>query len=174
MAIGDCVDIYVQAPGDPDVKQAVYDGAHKKRYAVKFFIMAHPSGRIFCVEGPYRPAGKGEDFVIFDHLLAHRADLREWLQTSDEVLLDRGFERALACDDKRLCPANVRVPLYSHDGQWSTEVANESRKCTSKRWLIEQLNSHMKTFHLIHSVALSNNTFAQAVCNHEVHRLPQK
>jgi len=151
VAVGDCVDIYVQAPGDREVKHAVYDGVHKKRYAVKFFTLVHPSGHIMCVAGPYMPAGKAEDFVIFDELMARREDLRGWFQPSDNLLLDRGFERALSVNDRRLFPGSVLLPLHSKDGTWSDKEADTSRLCTSQRWIVEQVNSHLKTFKILHS-----------------------
>lgn len=151
VAVGDCVDIFVQAPGDREVKHAVYDGVHKKRYAVKFFTLVHPSGRIICVEGPYRPAGKAEDFLIFDELMAREEGLRSWFQPSDVLLLDRGFERALSMTDKTLFPGTIRVPIHSKDGTWADNEADTSRLCTSHRWIVEQVNSHIKTFKILHS-----------------------
>ena len=72
-----------------------YYSIHKHRPLVKPIIVVTTSGYIVSILGPYLPDSENNDASILKHMIHHNAEeLRNWLQSDDVFVVDRGFRDA--------------------------------------------------------------------------------
>ena len=86
------------------------------------------------------------DAVIFEDVLEKDDDLNKLLLPNDVTFLDRRFKKSLdyLFDQHRLTP---KMPSFIEGGcnQLKTSEVNQSRLVTICRWVVEVVNSHLKT-----------------------------
>jgi hypothetical protein len=93
--------------------------------------------------GPYFANGANNDATILEYMLA-ATDLEYLLNNGDYWIVDRGF-RDLA-NKLRLDGIDVFMPAFKgkDESQLTTAAANESRKVTACRFVVEQFNGRLK------------------------------
>ena len=124
--------------------QRVSYSAHKSRHLVKPFVMCSTDGRIIDIYGFYEATKS--DAVIIEDVLEKDDDLKKLLLPNDVIILDRGFKKSIdyLLDQHSLTP---KMPSFIEGGcnQLKTSEANQSRLVTKCRWVVEVVNSHLKT-----------------------------
>ncbi|CAH2088964.1 unnamed protein product [Euphydryas editha] len=94
--------------------------------------------------GPY-PATTSDAHIINNEFSNESSSLRQYFETGDVFILDRGFRDSLALLEH--CGYHVHVPLSPEVGesQLTTRAANTSRAVTMCRWVVEEVNGIFKT-----------------------------
>lgn len=136
--------VYIQHSDDLDLQHNTFSN-HKYRNLVKFFIGCAPDGYILTAEGPYYC---DEDDTIFQTSL--NIDVKNWLESKDVVVVDRGFREA-----PYQIPDGVIVlrPAYLHGEDQFTAVDRlESIKASQIRCVVENVNARLKFYRLLTNV----------------------
>jgi hypothetical protein len=173
--IEDATYIYIQKSYDYAHARKTYC-TYKKRYLVKPMVCCTSSGRYVDIFGPYFSNAKNSDAHIFTHQMSVDArkqteSLRNLVQPGDIWVVDRGFQGAQhGATDTTMHMPSFKVKSQK---QHSTLNANESRRVTKIRWVVEAANSRLKQFKLLARV-ISNSQLPQirsycrivaAICN---------
>jgi hypothetical protein len=140
--VADATYIYIEKPQDHR-KQSQSFSKHKFRNLFKFMIVCCPDGYIVEGNGPYFANGANNDATILEYMLA-ASDLEHFLDEGDYWIVDRGF-RDLALK-LRLEGVDVFMPAFKEKDQpqLTTAAANETRKVTACRFIVEQVNGRLK------------------------------
>lgn len=138
LTIHDGTYIYLQRSTNYYFQRKSYS-LHKWRHLYKPYLMVCPDGHIIDIYGPYDATTS--DASILNRILQSPHDPFNWFhRTNDILILDRGFRDAL--NELESAGYSAKVPITnSRTGtQLTTEEANESRKVTMCRWVVETIN----------------------------------
>ncbi|XP_063898807.1 uncharacterized protein LOC135119097 [Helicoverpa armigera] len=139
--------VYIQKSSNYKYQKQTYS-LHKFRNLMKPFIITCCDGYILDVMGPY-PATTSDAEILKNEFSSHDAPMRRFFEPGDVFILDRGFRDAIPLLTE--CGYSVKVPASLEEGesQLSTIDANNSRKVTICRWVVEVINGVFKqTFKL--------------------------
>lgn len=141
--IADGTYIYIEKSSNYLYQKKTYS-LHKYRNLVKPFLLVCSDGYIIDILGPY-PATTSDAHIINNEFSNESSSLRQYFQTGDVFILDRGFRDSLALLEH--CGYHVHVPLSPEVGesQLTTRAANTSRAVTMCRWVVEVVNGIFKT-----------------------------
>lgn len=142
VTIWDGTYIYVQKSQNYAFQRKCYS-CQKKRPLVKPMISVAPDGYILEIYGPY-PA-TDNDASILKKILSSDCSPVFFLEKKDVFILDRGFR-----DTRNELRRNGFVPyIPASRGTSRTQLkwdeANESRRITKCRYIVEDINGRMKT-----------------------------
>lgn len=104
-----------------------------------------PSGYILDAPGAFFADGKNNDAGILNSLLRPGPGFPEYInKNKDHFIEDRGFKDSIMLLNS--LGIQVHIPRLLDQGkpQFSTIEANESRKVTLCRWLVEAVNGRFK------------------------------
>lgn len=109
-----------------------------------------------CCDGHNRRTGpvscqKSDADILTDQFSNASNPLRKYFRDVDVFILDRGFRDSIFLLE--ILNYSVHYPLSVQQGEYqlSTENANESRKVTLCRWVVEVVNGRFKRdFKLLH------------------------
>ncbi|KAJ8673315.1 hypothetical protein QAD02_004577 [Eretmocerus hayati] len=163
--IADATYAYLQKSSNFQVLRQSFS-LHKHRHLLKPIVIVAPDGRILCILGPYFSDSRNNDAqVLIDQFNRDVDSLAVWMQRGDIILADRAY-RDLRAFLMRLLGIDVQMPAFLQRGQnqLSTEDANESRKITRSRWVVESRNGHFRsvfkflagTINMMHAVHLND------------------
>lgn len=118
---------------------------HKGRHLIKPALVVAPDGYILDVHGPYFSDARNNDAAMLRNEFENDELLNEWFQADDIIIVDRGYRDVV--DLLENFGLNCVMPPLLEQGQnqLSTEDANESRKITKTRWIVEARNGHIKS-----------------------------
>lgn len=116
---------------------------HKYRNLVKPFLVVCCDGYIIDVLGPYA-ATKSDADILKDEFYDSSKPMRQYFRECDVMILDRGFRDSISL--LQSLNYSVHYPLSIEPGEYqlSTANANESRKVTLCRWVVEVVNGRFK------------------------------
>ena len=144
--------IYIEKSSDYSFSKRSYS-VHKGRPLVKPMMIVTTSGYIVSVLGPYLADGKNNDASIIKHIVGSNSeDIVDWMEDSDVLIVDRGFQDAL--DVLNECGYKTFMPpfLSKKQQQFTTHEANESRLVTKVRWVVEAVNGRIKQWKFINNI----------------------
>lgn len=116
---------------------------HKFQNLLKPFLITCTDGYIIDVLGPF-PATMS-DATIMSNIVNNEENAFNWFfHNGDVLILDRGFRDCVP--DLESCGYEVKLPPSKDltETQLTTVQANESRKVTICRWVIEVVNGRFK------------------------------
>ncbi|KAJ8677232.1 hypothetical protein QAD02_013019 [Eretmocerus hayati] len=161
---------------NPDEPGAIIIADTTYAHLLKPAVIVAPDGHILCILGPNFSDSRNNDAqVLIDQFNREVDSLAVWMQRGDIVLADRAY-----CDLRvflmRLLSIDVQIPVFLQRGrnQLSTEDANESRKITRGRWVVESRNGYFRsvfhflagTINMMHAVHLKDfYRIASAILN---------
>ena len=122
-----------QKSSNNEYQRRSYSG-QKKVPLCKPFTICTTNGLIVDFAGPY--AAKYNDAVIVKDVFKN-AELRALLKPNDVLVVDRGFRNAVAFLNGLGYIVKMPAILESGQSQLPTEKANESRRVTKVRWVVE-------------------------------------
>lgn len=116
---------------------------HKFQNLLKPFLIVSTDGYIIDVKGPY-PATKTDANIMSSIMNDYENPIHVLLEPNDVFILDRGFRDSLG--DIEACGYEYHVPPSKdrEESQLTTAQANESRKVTMCRWVVEVVNGRFK------------------------------
>ena len=119
---------------------------HKNYNLLKAGLIVAPDGYIASVHGPYFSDVRSNDAqILIKEINEDHDNIRDWLDNGDIFVMDRGYRDAIEfLEDLNI---NCEMPSILPRGQrqFTTEEANQSRKCTKTRWIVEARNGHLKS-----------------------------
>jgi len=123
--------------------QRVFFSGQKKHNVVKVMMLVLPSGYILDADGPDGANGTNNDSFILQCMTLTTLMLT-YIENGNLFIVDRGF-RDIEGELDHL-GYEVRMPslLGKKEVQFSTELANLSRKVTLRRWIVEAVNGRVK------------------------------
>lgn len=142
IAIMDGTYVYVQKSSNYKYQKKTYS-LHKYRNLVKPFLIVCCDGHILDVLGPY-PATKSDADIIKHEFSNESFPLREYFREGDIFLLDRGFRDSIPLLQNLNYSVHYPLSVEQGETQMSTINANESRKVTLCRWVVEVVNGRFK------------------------------
>ncbi|XP_063829743.1 uncharacterized protein LOC135080779 [Ostrinia nubilalis] len=134
--------IYVQKSSNYSYQKKTYS-LHKYRNLVKPFLIVCCDGYIVDVLGPF-PATKSDADILKDEVRDPSQPLRQYFKEGDIFILDRGFRDCIPILENLHYSVHYPLSLESGEYQMNTENANESRKVTLCRWVVEVVNGRFK------------------------------
>lgn len=134
--------IYVEKSSNYSYQKKTYS-LHKYRNLVKPFIVVCCDGYILDVMGPY-PATKSDADILKEEFSEPSKPMRQYLREGDVIILDRGFRDCIPLLENLDYSVHYPLSLEQGEFQLSTEKANESRKVTLCRWVVEVVNGRFK------------------------------
>ena len=151
--------IYIPKSSDHKLQRASYSG-QKKRNLVKFMSIVLPDGYVLDTIGPF--FGNENDAKITEAIIHKVTELKEWLQETDNFIVDRGFRAVL--DLLKSSGYEPHMPSYLKAGQSQHECpeANADRRCTKTRWVVESYHGRLKQWHMFKD-QLSSNHFITVI-----------
>lgn len=169
MLVLDGTYVYVQKSSDYEFQRKVYS-SHKNRSLVKPMMVVGTDGYILSAIGPYFADYYNSDAKIVKNMFENNTEnMKEWLQESDVLIVDRGFRDAVDYLEEN--GFRMEMPSYLERGskQHDTEDANHSRLITKVRWVVESANGPMKQWKLLDHVVPNNlvpriGDFTRIVC----------
>lgn len=132
--------IYVQKSSNYAYQKNTYS-LHKYRNLVKPFLVVCCDGYILYVLGPYA-ATKSDADILKDEFYDSTKPMRNF--RGDVMILDRGFRDSIALLQSLNYSVHYPLPLEPGEHQLNTANANESRKVTLCRWVVEVVNGRFK------------------------------
>lgn len=133
--------VYIQKSSNYLFQKQTYS-LHKYRNLLKMFLIVCPDGFIIEALGPY-PADKSDATIMQE--LVDNHDFRRLFQPGDVFIVDRGFRDAIRALEALGFRAFMPKTKNRNERQLSTQDANDSRKVTICRWVVEAINGHIKT-----------------------------
>lgn len=119
---------------------------HKHRHLLKPTLIVAPNGYILDIFGPYFSDARNNDAEVLREEFENDAGtLRDWFQDGDIVLVDRGYRDAIPLLQHLGIQHRMPALIQQHQRQFNTEDANESRKVTKSRWIVEARNGHLRS-----------------------------
>ena len=151
--------IYIPKSSDHKLQRASYSG-QKKRNLVKLKSIVLPDGYVLDTIGPF--FGNENDAKITEAIIHKVTELKEWLQETDNFIVDRGFRDVL--DLLKSSGYEPHMPSYLKAGQSQHECpeANDYRRCTKTRWVVESYHGRLKQWHMFKD-QLSSNHFITVI-----------
>lgn len=140
IAICDGTYIYVQKSSNYLFQKKTYS-LHKYRNLLKMFMIVSPDGYVIEAFGPY--GADKSDAIIMGELIENE-EFRRVFQPGDVFILDRGFRDVIGALEALGYRAYMPKTKSRHERQLTTQDANESRKVTICRWVVETVNGHIK------------------------------
>jgi hypothetical protein len=144
----DCTYCYIEQPTNSLEQRKTYN-SYKKRNLYKPMLLTFPDGYILEAAGPYYSDHKHNDAEIIKHHFEH-SDLLLFMEEDDFFLWDRGYrdavDSATAHNIKSFMPALLQKKNKNHVGEkaFTCQDANDSRKVTMSRWVVESANGRLK------------------------------
>ncbi|CAK1587675.1 unnamed protein product [Parnassius mnemosyne] len=141
--IADGTYIYIEKSSNYLYQKKTYS-LHKYRNLIKPFLFVCSDGYIIDILGPYHATTSDAD-IINNEFIYESSSLRQYFESGDVFILDRGFRDSLPLLER--CGYQVHVPLSPADGesQLTTRDANKSRAVTMCRWVVEVVNGIFKS-----------------------------
>jgi len=134
--------LYIDKPGDFEEQRKTYS-LHKHRNLYKPMMIVLPSGYLIDAPGLFYADGSNNDAKIMEYLLK-MPELANFVNNNDCVIYDRGFRDVV----KQSTDAGLQVymPSLLPNGQkqFTAIEANQSRRVTMVRWLVESANGRLK------------------------------
>ena len=115
-----------------------------------------PDGYVLDTIGPF--FGNTNDAKITEAILEKVDSLSTWLEESDNFIVDRGFRDVLELLKSSGYEPFMHSYLKSGQSQHDTIAANDDRKCTKTRWVVESYYGRLKQWHMFKD-QLSSNYF---------------
>ncbi|KAJ8721074.1 hypothetical protein PYW08_006539 [Mythimna loreyi] len=134
--------IYLQKSSNYYFQRKSYS-LHKFRHLLKPFLMVCPDGHIIDIYGLYEATKS--DATILSEIMKNPSDPFHWFfHENDVLILDRGFRDCI--EDVETCGYSAYMPLSKDDNEYqlTTQQANDSRKVTMCRWVVETINGRLK------------------------------
>lgn len=143
--VADATYLDIEKPGDFTEQRRTYC-LPKKKNLIKPMMLVFGSGYILEAEGPFYSDHRNNDAKILEYIMKKQdSGLASYLKCGDQIIVDRGFRDVEGLlQDVGL---EVLMPnLLQGEGrvQFSTLQANESRKVTALRWIVETTNGDIK------------------------------
>ena len=151
--------IYIQKSNEHQLQRSSYSG-QKKRNLVKFMSVVFPDGYVLDTIGPFY--GTDNDAKITKKIIDTISDLRTWLNEEDIFIVDRGFRDVLELLESSGFESHM--PSYLKQGQTQHEgiEANNDRRCTKTRWVVESYHGRLKQWRMFKE-QLSSNFFLNVI-----------
>jgi hypothetical protein len=134
--------IYLQKSSNYYFQRKSYS-LHKYRHLLKPFLMVCPDGHIIDIYGLYEATKS--DATILSEILNSINDPFHWFfHENDVLILDRGFRDCI--ENVESCGYRAYMPATRDDNEYqlTTKQANDSRKVTMCRWVVETVNGRLK------------------------------
>lgn len=134
--------IYLQKSSNYYFQRKSYS-LHKFRHLLKPFLLVCPDGHIIDIYGLYEATKS--DATILSEIFKDPYDPFHWFFHEDDVLiLDRGFRDCI--EDVESCGYRAYMPSSKDENEYqlTTQQANDSRKVTMCRWVVETINGRLK------------------------------
>ena len=137
--------VYIERPTDFGLQRATYS-VQKSCNLFKPFMIVLPNGYILDCVGPWLANGSNNDANILKAILKSIGGDCQFFKPGDHNVIDRGFRDVVAGLEAREMEAHMPKLLNrkEKEKQFSTEDANESRRVTLVRWLVEAVNGRIK------------------------------
>ncbi|XP_053610024.1 uncharacterized protein LOC128674998 [Plodia interpunctella] len=134
---------YIQKSSNYAFQRESYS-IHKYRNLLKVFLIVSPDGYIIETFGPYE--AKKSDASIMEELISERDDnpFHWFFEAGDIFILDRGFRDVIKNLEEAGYEAYMPLTKDDDERQLTTRQANESRKVTLCRWVVESVNGRIK------------------------------
>jgi hypothetical protein len=131
--------LYVEKPLDQDLQRRSYS-SYKHRNLFKPMMVVTPSGYVLEAEGLYYSDGANNDAKILKEMWYRPESIISVLESRDCLILDRGFRDVI--EDIERSKVHTFMPnlLKKDQSQFTAEEANQSRKITKLRWIVEAAN----------------------------------
>jgi hypothetical protein len=144
----DCTYCYIEQPTNSLEQRKTYN-SYKKKNLYKPMLLTFPDGYILEAAGPYYSDHKHNDAEIIKHHFEN-SDLLLFMEEDDFFLWDRGYrdavDSAAAHKIKSFMPALLQKKNKTQTGDkaFTCQAANESRRVTMSRWVVESANGRLK------------------------------
>ena len=119
----------------------------KKRSLVKSMVTMTATGYILTIFEPFYSDFHNNDASILKHVMLNNyEDILNWMQESDIMVLGRRFRDSLGV--LKVLGIDAAMPSFLDTGRQQFEVydANRSRFITKLQWVVEGVNSRLKSF----------------------------
>jgi len=114
-------------------------------------MIVSTDGHIIEVIGPYLADGKNNDAGITKDILENTTCAENWFAKEDIFVVDRGFRDSLEYLKEE--DYVTKMPAFQKNrSQHSTQEANETRKITSIRWIVESANGRIKRWEYFNNI----------------------
>ena len=124
---------------------------HKGRHLVKPFVICTSDGHILDIYGLFEATTN--DASILSTILSEDKSLSALLKENDIFLLDRGFRDCLKEFEEKYKLFTKMPSLMARDEkQLDSKSANQTRFVTKCRWVVEVVNSFLRTFKALKQV----------------------
>ncbi|XP_058804597.1 uncharacterized protein LOC131674731 [Phymastichus coffea] len=158
--VGDGTYLKHQKSANNEYQRRSYSG-HKKLPLCKPFTICTTDGYIVDVLGPF--SAKDNDAKILEQLLTENDDLKNLMcKAGDVFVLDRGFRDVLQLLENM--KYRVLMPSLKKQGekQLTAEAANNSRRVTMIRWVVEAVHGAVAQKYKIFHQQLDNRFLVEA------------
>lgn len=118
---------------------------HKGRHLLKPALMVAPDGYILAVQGPYFSNPPNNDAAMLRNEVQTDPVLTQWFQDEDIIIVDRGYRDVIPLLQTLDISCLMPNFLQRNQKQFTTEEANENRRITKTRWIVEARNGHLKS-----------------------------
>jgi len=135
--------LYVEKSSDFYLQRRSYS-SHKHRNLFKPMVVTAPNGYVIEADGLYFSDGLNNDAKILNHMLNQAHSITSILQTRDCLVLDRGFRDVIDIIEEMGIQTFMPHCLKKGQTQFTMQEANESRKITKLRWVVESVNGRLK------------------------------
>lgn len=134
--------IYLQKSSNYFFQRKSYS-LHKFRHLLKPFLIVCPDGHILHIYGLYE-ATKSDAKILSDIVRSENDPFNWFFNENDVLILDRGFRDCI--EDLELCGYQAYMPASKDETetQLTVQQANDSRKVTMCRWVVETINGRLK------------------------------
>lgn len=151
--------IYIPKSSDHKLQRSSYSG-QKKRNFIKFMSIVLPDGYVLDTIGPFY--GNENDAKITEAILQKIGNLSTWLEETDSFIVDRGFRDVLEL--LKSSGYEPHMPSYLQAGQSQHEsvTANDDRRCTKTRWVVESYHGRLKQWRMFKE-QLNSNYFVPVI-----------
>jgi hypothetical protein len=107
-------------------------------------MVVTPDGYVLEAEGLYYSDGLNNDAKILENMWYKPNSIISVLKSRDCLILDRGFRDVIGIINASKVLTFMPHCLDKGQDQFSAEQANESRKITKLRWVVEAANGRLK------------------------------
>lgn len=142
IAIFDGTYIFLQKSSNYLFQKKTYS-LHKYDNLVKPFVICTSDGHIIDVVGPFAATQTDAD-IMTDLFQAEEDPYRQLFRQNDVFILDRGFRDAIPLLERSGFQIKKPESLDPGQTQLTTLQANNSRKVTLCRWVVEVINGRFK------------------------------
>ncbi|XP_021965136.1 uncharacterized protein LOC110860413 [Folsomia candida] len=155
----DATYLYLEKSSSFKLQRQTYSN-HKLRNLCKPMVVTTDTGYILAADGPYYGDNNNNDGRILKSMLTpspglptEEYSLLSFLRPRDKATLDRGFREAIPRLEELEIDHMMPLFLEKDQKQFTTEQANESRRCTKIRWKVEGAHGRVKAkFPIFNSV----------------------